>query len=286
MQPAPVAFFAFRRPEHARRALESLAANALAGSSELFIYCDGPRNQADEEQVSAVRRLVRNRKWCGATHIVEREENFGLAASVIAGVSELVERFGKVIVVEDDLVLSPLFLDYMNTALNKYEEIENIYQVSAYMFDIQTKEVHTSFFLPLTTSWGWATWLRAWNHFDQSFGKLCFLDKERKLRKRFDLDGAYPYYQMAVAAREGKVDSWAIRWYLSVFLDGGLVLYPPSTLVENRGFDSFGTHCHTDSMLGGKLSNNVAYDLPNSVDIDSHLFKLVKSFLKKRRNPQ
>src|SRR5262245_8311088 len=115
-EPAPIVFFAHKRPGHARQALESLAANPLAAQSRLHIFCDGPKTPDEEAAVTATRQVVRERHWCGEVHVVERAANMGLAASVIAGVTEVLRTSERVIVLEDDLILSPLFLDWINNA--------------------------------------------------------------------------------------------------------------------------------------------------------------------------
>lgn len=238
---APIVLFTFKRPEHTRRTLESLAQNLEFAASPLFIYCDGPRNEAEAAQVDETRKLVRDWPHPNKT-IIERDRNWGLANSVIEGVSEICECFGRVIVVEDDLIVSPVFLNYLNTALERYADEPKVMQVSAHMFPVSIQTQYDAVMLPFTTSWGWATWDRAWKHFYPSMSGYEKLKASRVLRRKFDLDGAYPYFRMLKRQACGKVDSWAIRWYLNVFLLDGLVVYPLHSLVRHEGYDDTATH--------------------------------------------
>jgi hypothetical protein len=158
---APIALFTFKRPSHTRRTLETLAANPEFELSPLHIFCDGARRASEQSEVDEVRELVR--QWPHPDkHIVSGVENRGLSKSVRAGVTELCERYGRVIVVEDDLVLSPVFLRYMNDALVRYQNDPKVMQISAHNFPVELQVPHEAIFLRLSTSWGWATWRRAW----------------------------------------------------------------------------------------------------------------------------
>ena len=240
---APIALFAYNRPTHMRRAVESLLANELAPTSDLYIFSDGPKSPAQEAAVADVRRYSGSVSGFRSVTVVERATNLGLANSIIDGTTRLTKEFDRVIVVEDDLVVSPRFLEYMNRALEKYQDDDSAMQVSGYMFPIDIGAEADAFFMPFTTSWGWATWERAWQHFDPEMRGFDILVRDRPLRDRFNLDGAYDYFDMLERQRRGRIDSWAIRWYLSVFIRGGLTLYPARTLVRNTGFDGSGTHC-------------------------------------------
>ncbi len=281
---APIAFFAYRRPIHAKASLESLSRCEGAEESELFIFSDGAKGEADRKSVEEVRKLIASRKWCGRVNIIERDRNLGLAASVISGVTELCERYGRVIVLEDDLVLSKYFLDYMNAALDRYEDEEKVMQVSGHMFPVKIDIDDDAFFLPMATSWGWATWQRAWKGFDGEMKGYEELKKDAKLRKRFDLDGSYPYFEMCEAQKEGKIDSWAIRWYLSVFMHEGLTLLPVRSLLENIGFGPDGTHTKNNDNFYGSASEDFRVTrFPSEVRTSEEAFKELKRFLKKRQ---
>ncbi|BBE51029.1 Sugar transferase [Ferriphaselus amnicola] len=239
---SPIALFTFKRPEHTKRTLESLAQNAEFLESPLFIYCDGARHEGEAAQVEETRKLVRDWPHPNKT-VIERDRNWGLANSVIEGVTQLCERFGRVVVVEDDLVVSPVFLSYLNAALVRYADEAKVMQVSGYMFPIEMCGENEAQLLPITSTWGWATWGRAWKNFGVSEVEIAKIFSDSKRQKSFDLDGSYPYSRRLRKQLNGKSDSWGIRWYFSVFCADGLVVYPPETLVKNIGHDGSGTHC-------------------------------------------
>lgn len=281
---APIALFAYKRPLHLKKTLESLSNCAGASESELFIFSDGPKKVDDERGVSEVRELIKSRKWCGIDHIIERDRNLGLANSIISGVTELCEKYGRVIVMEDDLLVSRYFLSYLNSALDRYEGEEQVMQISGHIFPIKVEAKIGAVFLPFTTSWGWATWARAWAHFDGGMKDYHKLEDDAGLRKRFDLGGAYPYFQMLKSQHEGRIDSWAIRWYLSVFMLNGLTLFPRKTLVENTGFDGSGTHGGpSEKSLTERLTDFNVVNFPEHIEVPERDFRGVRDFLGKRR---
>ena len=167
--------------------------------------------------------------------------------SIIKGITDIVKKYKKIIVLEDDLVIAPCFLKFMNEALEYYISENKVMQISGNMFDVVVESKEDAIFLPFTTSWGWATWERSWKHFDPIMSKYNKLKKDKALRYKFNLEGAYDYFNMLESQIKGNIDSWAIRWYLSVFMMGGLTLYPVRSLVRNIGFDGSGIHCGTSS---------------------------------------
>jgi hypothetical protein len=278
---APIAVFAYNRPEHLRRSLESLAACRLADESRLTIYCDGPKTPDEAEKVAEVRRIAASRQWCGQVRIVHREANLGLANSVMAGTGEQCGQYGRVIVVEDDLVLSPWFLSYMNQALDRFADEERVMQISGYMFPLRPAPTQESFFLPMGASWGWATWESAWRHFDPDMRGAEILDRDLEQRHRFNLLGGYDYYNLVQMQRQGRVDSWGVRWCVSMFLRDGLILYPGTSLVSNIGFDGSGRHCsENDNHFATVPRDEPVREFPSRVEVDGEVYARLISFLK------
>lgn len=275
---APIAFFAYKRPGHAKRALEALIENEEFTKSPVYIFCDGPKTPKDTKMVGATRAAIRSFARGNAT-VVERDRNMGLANSIITGVTELCGRYGRVIVVEDDLVVAPSFLDYMNRALDMYRDEERVMQVSGHMFPVELSAKTDAVFLPFTTTWGWATWGRAWRLFEPGMNGYERLKRDRALRRKFDLGGAYPYFRMLEMQMKGDVDSWGIKWYLSVFMAGGLTLYPARSLVENTGFDGSGTHCRPRALCKHFYSNYRVKNFP-AVEQDEENFIAVRNNIK------
>jgi hypothetical protein len=294
---APIVLFVYNRPYHARRTLESLMANNFADQSTLYIYADGAKEKASKEvleKIKKTREVIREKQWCKEVHIVEREKNLGLADSVIGGVSDIVNKYGKIIVLEDDFILSKNFLSFMNASLDRYENEERVMQISGYMFPIDFSRIKMSvdaFFLPFTSSWGWATWKRSWDLFDPEMRGLEILKNNNNLREKFDLKNSYPYYRMLLNQKKGEISSWAIRFYLSVFLKKGLVLFPKKTLVLNEGFDGSGVHCVTE-IKQKKIDNNFSVnkfcdvvEFPDAVREVFHFLKSQNSIIKRLPNP-
>lgn len=242
---APVVLFVYNRPWHTRQTLEALSRNTLADQSKLYIYADGPKEGASDEQlrqIKEVRQLIREKKWCKEVEVIERDKNFGLGHSIISGTTEIVDKYGKIIVLEDDLVSSVGFLKYMNDALDKYENEEKVISISGYSYPVR-KTFPETFFIKSADCWGWGTWKRGWNLFEIDGKKLLKELKERNLLHLIDYDGAYPFSRMLEAQIEGKLNSWAILWLSSAIINQKLTLYPRKSLIRNIGYDKSGTNC-------------------------------------------
>lgn len=255
---SPIVIFAYNRAWHLRQTVECLQKNELASESELFVYGDGPKNEYDQEKVKEVREYIGKIKGFKRIEIIKRDKNFGLANSIIEGVTEIVNRYGKIIVLEDDLVTSPYFLKFMNEALVMYENEEKVVSIHGYTYPVKVNLLPT-FFIRGADCWGWATWERSWDVFEPDGEKLLKELKTNKLTKEFDFNGAYNYSKMLQDQIKGKNDSWAIRWYASAFLKGMLTLYPFPSLVNNIGLDASGRHSGTNSELLTELSQ---YPIP------------------------
>ena len=217
METAPIILFTYNRPAHTRRALESLRRNTLAAESELFVYSDAARDEADREAVAEVRRIIHDARGFKAVHIVERDENQGLARNIIDGVTRVTDQYGRVIVLEDDLVVAPHFLRFMNDALETYKDEPRVGHIQACDFT-DDPSLPDTFLIKFTGSWGWGTWKRAWQHFNPD-GKALLAELERRgLTREFDFGGKYGFTRMLRRQTEGKNNSWAIRWNASLFL--------------------------------------------------------------------
>ncbi len=282
---APIVIFAFNRPVHTQRLLESLGRNPECSQSDVIIFCDGARRPSDVEQVQATRQVIDS--WVHPRKQVhKRDRNIGLERSVIDGVSQVCEKYGQVIVLEDDLELSERFLHFMNLALNHYREEDRVMQVSGHMFNVETSGPNDAALLPFPTSWGWATWQRAWSKFEIITPTIWKELDSRSTRKRFDLDGAYPYTQMLRRQLDGVIHSWAIQWRAAMFRHDGLALYPRHTLVANKGFDGTGTHCGVSTESAAITSTafgSATFRLP-AVDVDNHVYTRTKDHLRKNNS--
>lgn len=255
IQNAPILLFVYNRPEHLKRTVEALKKNVLASESELYIYSDAPRTEEDNNNVAQVRKYIRTITGFRNIHITEREHNWGLAKSIIEGVSSQIAIHGKVIVLEDDLITAPYFLKFMNDALEMYKDNEKVGHIQGCDFT-QDTSLPDTFFIKWTGSWGWATWERAWKHFNPDGKALLRQLEERKLTYKFDFNGKYGYTRMLRRQIEGKNNSWAIRWNASLFLDDMLSLNVGKSLVQNEGFDGSGTNCGGGGLYASNLYMN------------------------------
>lgn len=249
---APILLFAYNRPRHLQRTVEALAQNPLAQDSELFVFADGARTEDDREDVDLVRSYIHTIEGFKTVHRVERDRNYGLAANIIDGVTRVVNEYGRVIVLEDDLVTAPGFLQFMNDALDTYADEPRVGHIQAYDFT-QNSRLPETFLIKFTGSWGWATWQRAWQHFNPDGQYLLDELRRRHLTHRFDFNGKYGFTRMLRRQVEGKNNSWAIRWNASLFLQDILSLNVGRSLVQNEGFDGSGTHCGADHLYQAKL---------------------------------
>lgn len=273
---APVAIFAHRRPEHLNRLINSLHRNEPFARSPVFIFCDGPRSESERPSVEQTRAVARDRLGDRA-EIIESAANKGLARSIIAGVSLLCERFGRVIVLEDDLVLHPGCLGFLNAALDHYEHEPRVYHVNAYRYPLPPQPAPT--FSRLASSWGWATWQRAWRDFEPDAAKLSRTLVQRRLVRAFDFQGTFPYHRMLENQVLGKVDSWAIRWYASILLKEGLTVVPNAAQASNLGFDNSGVHCGTTSKFDVALGE-ASRAWPEQIAEDPVTFREMKAFFR------
>ncbi len=241
MDCAPIVFFAYDRPDHARRTLTALADNEWADQSAVTIFCDGPRDESRREAVEKTRQTVQSVAGFASKTIVTRETNYGLAKSLIRGISDTLEQSDRVIVVEDDVMTSRYFLRFMNEALATFESNTGVGSVHGFKYPTGVTPTE-NFFLKYFDSWGWATWRDRWRMFETDGARLLREIDSRGLGRSFDFNGNYPFRQMLQDQVLGRNDSWAIRWQASLYLGGLLSYYPRYSLVNSIGLDGSGTH--------------------------------------------
>lgn len=244
---APVIVFVYCREEHTRKTLQALNNNNLAEETDLYIYSDYAKRESNVEDVKKVRNLIDDFKETSkfrSVTIVKAEKNKGLANSIIDGVTEVINKHGKAIIVEDDLITSEDFLEYMNGALDFYKDNDKIGSISAYTYDINAmknydKDVYMTY---KGECWGWATWKDRWENVDWQVKDYNSFYHDLKKRRAFDkLElGLVHMLDMQMA---GKIDSWAVRWVYHLFENNLMTVYPAVSKVVNFGFDGSGTHC-------------------------------------------
>ena len=241
---APIVLFAYDRPDHTRRTLAALAANDGAGESDLLVYCDGPRDAARDEPVRAVREYVRSVTGFKSVTVVEREENIGLANSVIAGVTEALTRSDSVIVMEDDLLTSKNFLPFVNSALVTYEDRPDVFSVTGYNYPLEMPPAYCedAYLSYRSSSWGWGTWRDRWSRVDWSIGDYAEFVKDERAQELFRR-GGHDLPQMLEMQMTGQLDSWSIRFDYAHYQHDAFCVHPVVSKVQNIGFDGSGVHC-------------------------------------------
>jgi GR25 family glycosyltransferase involved in LPS biosynthesis len=246
MKLAPVVLFAYNRPQLLRKTLESLAANELAQETELYVYADGPKENADAhalENIRKVRALVREKNWCGKVTLIESEKNKGLATSIIEGVTQIVNAHSKIIVVEDDVLLSRYFLRFMNDALEQHKDDANVQSIGSWNYFCDPALLKDNFFYRFPDSIAWATFDRAWKLFEKDSDRAMKRIAESGRAARFDGELNYPYFSnMLKLQAEGKISSWAIRWTATGIIHNMLSFFPRQTLSVHIGFGDDATH--------------------------------------------
>ncbi len=276
---SPIVLFVYNRPWHTRQTVEALQKNELADRSDFFIYSDGPKDEQTGKAAQKVREYIHTIDGFKTVTIREREENMGLAGSIIDGVTAVMNEYGRIIVLEDDLVTSPFFLRYMNDALNLYEHDERVISIAGYIYPLSVK-LPTTFFLRGADCWGWATWKRGWNHFEKDGQTLLNELYNRNLTKLFDFNGAYGYTQMLRDQIAGKNNSWAVRWYASAFLRECFTLYPGIPLICNIGLDGAGTHCGTSDVFDVKIAQEPISVRPIDIIEKSEARKAIEDYFR------
>ena len=238
---APVAIFAFNRPEKLQRLIESLHACELSELTHFVFFVDGPRHERDAALVAQVIAIAAS-SGLASSEIRVSESNMGLRRSVYNGVGALVKSYGRVIALEDDLILSPIALRYFNAALERYADEESIWSICGYLWDVPKIANHpTALVLPLTNSWGWATWRRAWDNFELDAQPSQENLNSKTFKDLFDIHGMYLFTEMMKASIAKRVNSWYVHWNYTVFQHGGRSIFPPRRVLDNIGIGD-GTH--------------------------------------------
>jgi len=279
---APIALFVYNRPEHTRRTLSYLKNNLLADESRLYIFSDAAKTDADIAKVDEVRALIKDVEGFKAVKVIERKKNLGLANSVIAGVTQLVNEYEKVIVFEDDLLSSPYTLTYFNQALERYAQTDKVMHIGAYMYPLAANDLPQTFFYRSATSWGWATWARAWKHFEPDVDKLIAQFDNKKILQ-FSIEGNMNFWKQIQEFKSGKNNSWAIRWYASIFLQGGLTLNPTHSLIQNIGNDGSGIHSNKEDIYQVPIAKQPITYFPEMLEENAEAHQVIKNFLKNRK---
>lgn len=238
---APVAIFAYNRPDKIAALFDSLRRCENFNESCIHVFVDGAKGDHDAPAVAEVQAFVRaldlpNVTWTFSNY------NLGLRKSIYAGVTKLIRTHDQVIVLEDDLTLSPIALNYFNSALSRYAAAPRVWSIAGYIYDAAAlRGSPQTIAMPFAHPWGWATWGRAWNKFQLDAQPPIDQLRAASFRSAFDMNGLYPFTLQLENSIRGRVNSWYIHWYYTIFSNGGVSVFPPQRVCDNHGL-SDGSH--------------------------------------------
>ena len=277
---SPIILFVYNRLHHTKQTIEALHNNTLAKESELFIYSDAPKNSKVQKNVNEVRQYIYSINGFKNITIIEQKENQGLANSIINGVTEIINKYGKVIVLEDDLVTSPYFLKYMNDALGFYQSNKKVWHISGWNYPTSFDTDQDIYFYRIMDCWGWATWSDRWKYFEKDTDKLIDSFSKNDIN-RFNLDRYTNLWRQVKLNKSGSINTWAIYWYATIFQEDGLCLNPIKSFVQNIGHDGSGEHCNISGYVDN-LSLNTKENMVFTTKIqeDQEIVKQIKQYFK------
>ena len=252
---APIVLFTYNRLNHTKKTIEALQNNELATKSTLFIYSDGYTDNEQKEKVKEVRKYLKRISGFKNITIIKQKENLGLAKSIILGVTDIINKYGKIIVLEDDIVTSPYFLNYMNDSLNFYEKEKHVWHISAWNYPIEETNNGKTYLWRVMNCWGWGTWKNKWSSYEKNTDELISSFNKEDIYK-FNLDGTYDFWGQVLANQSKTINTWAIYWYATIFKNQGLCVNPTKSFTKNIGFDKYGTHTKGDKPFNEILINS------------------------------
>ncbi|MDO4802728.1 MAG: glycosyltransferase [Prevotellaceae bacterium] len=281
MDYAPIVLFAFNRPDRLKATIETLLKNEEAKGSELFVFVDGARmdKEGEKEKVDEVQGIVKEIDGFKSVHYWFSDVNKGLGNSVIAGVSEVINKYGMAIILEDDLVLTPNFLAYMNQGLERYKDNERVFSICGYSNRVERPKNYQAdtYFCSRSSSWGWGTWADRWNSVDWTLEPF---EQYLRYKHQFNRWGGSDCFGMLKRWHDGRNKSWAIRFCFNQFLQGKVSLFPIQSLVINDGFDGEGTNCKKWSRFKFDIDNSgkKSFVYPENVSVDKRILKQVLAY--------
>jgi len=281
---SPILLFVYNRLLHTTKNIDALKNNKFVSDSDLIIYSDYAKDEESVESVKKVRQYLKSINGFKSVSIVERKKNWGLADSIIDGVTEVVNQYGKVIVIEDDLITSPYFLKYMNEALDYYKAKKRVWHVSGWTYPIESEQLNDTFLWRLMNcSGGWATWADRWQYYEKNIDKTIE-EFSKKDIVQLNLGGIGNFWDQVLSNKRGKINTWAIFWYATIFKENGLCLNPSISFVKNIGFDGSGVHCSgndSDNIIRLNQNSNIKFE--SNLSENKYAVGLVTDYFKQQR---
>lgn len=279
---APIALFTYNRPSHLKRTVSNLQKAKFADQSHLVVFSDGPKeDSADVDAVESVRQYLASLKeGFKSITVIDRVRNLGLSGNVIDGVSTVLRDNAAVIVLEDDITVSPDFIVVMNDLLNQYRDNFNVGSISGYMYPVEIPvEADDFFLLPRASSWGWATWHDRWKDVDWSVTDYQDFVKNSSEKEKFNTGGD-DLTPMLIKWKAGLNDSWAVRWCYHHMKKEMYCLFPKKNMVLNHGNDGSGTHSPRTGKFNSSLSEYSYTTIPKDPKVNSEIVSNLQAFFK------
>jgi len=276
MNYAPIGIFACRRPHHLRELLNSLKENPEAIHSDLKIFIGGPKY---EKAWNSVRETIKVAEQSSGFRSIVVETKFDITTGsglIHAGVNQILSTHSSVIVLEDDLIVREDFLLYMNQGLNVFKDDERVSQISGWNYGtISEINQSSTYFFPVPTPWGWATWRRAWKYSPNLAEEFEWLTAKSKRMHDFNFKENYDCLGMIEAVIGENYDAWDAIWYLHLFRNNKLILHPNNSLVINRGFDGSGLNFKHNFKWKEEIFDRtqLQFTLPGEIAISSEFEK-------------
>ncbi len=270
---APIVLFGFRRPYELTLTLDALKANYLAADSDLYVFVDYPKKAEDLSKVMEVRKILDELTGFRSVYRDYAESSIGCASSIIRGISYVLERHPSAIIVEDDLITSPNFLDFMNQCLYQYANNRKVYSVAGYTFPFERPAGYPAdaYFIHRHSPWGWATWADRWQAIDWTVADYEQFKNDKQAQKAF-MEGGADLPRMLRRQIEGEIDAWDIRYGYSQYKAGGLTVYPTVSKVQNIGFGRDATHTDVYNRYKTQLDEGRerSFNLPDTVRVTDY----------------
>jgi len=282
----PIVLILYNRPKHTKKLLQSIINNKNYKKHIFYVFCDGPKNLNDKKEIKEIKFLIRKFENNIKIKSKFRKKNLGLKKNIITSLNYVFKSYDKAIILEDDLVLNKNFFIFMNKALQKYKNSKKIFQISGYSYPIKNTKNH--YFLSLTSCWGWGITSQNWKDFSNFYSNEKMLLSSYKkikqskiLKNNFNYKNTYDYFSMLEKNFKNKINSWGIIFYLYLFLNQKLTLFPSASLIKNNGFDGTGNHKSKNNLFNSDIKNINLDNFPNKI-VESSIHRLkVENFFKK-----
>ena len=268
----PVIIVLYNRPQHTLKLLKSIIKAKNYQKYQFNFFCDGPKNLKDKKKILEIKKILKSfRNNINFAKLLFRKKNIGLIKNITNSINLVLKKNNKAIILEDDLILDYDFFNFMETSLKKYANYDKIFQISGYSYPIKNNN-NLHYFLALTSCWGWAITAKNWKSFYKFFNnkKLIYFNyqkikKSKVLKNSFNFNSSYNYFSMLEKSLNNKVNSWGIIFYLYLFINKKLTLFPNQSLVKNDGFDGSGNHKSKNNSFNKEFNLTNVGNFPKKV---------------------